>query len=224
MCCMCSGNGLITMNLFLEKEAYVAGEIANIKVAVHNMSNQNISDVILTLKRHIEYTTTLPNTHHKHESDIIAHASDTGVGAHGERMYMFNFVIPATAAIYNFAGCSLFKQWFVLKVKGVIKGFHSNLEISANLKLGHIPFLGNPVGLPSAPTMPYYAPGALSPIPLSNTTSNSHLPSENPRAPLYSTGPSSTNNFNGSLYAENGKTSEDSPPSYEESIKPSAPS
>ncbi|XP_050501302.1 arrestin domain-containing protein 1 isoform X2 [Diabrotica virgifera virgifera] len=179
MCCLCSGNGVITMNLYLDKEAYVAGEIANIKVIVYNMSNENFSDLILSLKRHTEYTTTSPNTHHKHETDIIAHASDTGVGAHGERTYNLNFMIPATAPINNFSGCSLFKQWFVLKVKGVIKGFHANLEISANLKLGHIPFLGNSVGLPPAPSMPYYEPG---------------------------------------------KHSGEAPPSYEESIKPSAPS
>ncbi|CAG9831706.1 unnamed protein product [Diabrotica balteata] len=214
ICCMCCASDPITMDVFLEKEAFVVGEVANIKVEVTNMSNESISELNLTLKMTIESKTTSPRTHHKYDNELIALTSATGVGAHGQRTYTFDFQIPHNAMIPNFAGSYLFKQWCVLNVEAVIPGCHSNLDISTGVKLGHIPLIGNQFPPSQVNMIPVHeAPGGAFPSRTMYDDPSSNpppYPPEGEKAPPYPTGPASGfpvpngAGFSGAPYPEKG--------------------
>lgn len=40
----------------------------------------------------------------------------SGVGAHGQRTYRIDFLIPQTVPVYNFTSCCLIKQYFIIAV------------------------------------------------------------------------------------------------------------
>lgn len=50
LCCCCCTSDPITMDVHLEKEAFVVGEVANVKVHITNMSNDSIESVNLILE------------------------------------------------------------------------------------------------------------------------------------------------------------------------------
>ncbi|KAG5891408.1 hypothetical protein JTB14_031475 [Gonioctena quinquepunctata] len=142
LCCCCCASGPITVDVHLEKESFVQGEVAKIKIEVTNLSNENIDEMSLKLLMTTESKSTSPRTHYKYDSELLWSDSNTGVGAHGERTYEFNVEIPRTAVLYNFNQCTLFRQWNSFKIEAVIPGCHSNLEIEPEVKLGHIPIAG----------------------------------------------------------------------------------
>ncbi|XP_057662386.1 arrestin domain-containing protein 2-like isoform X2 [Diorhabda carinulata] len=191
ICCCCCASDPITMEVNLEKEAFVVGEVAKIKVDITNMSNESIVELNVSMKMTIESKTTSPRTHHKYDTELIGLISDTGVGAHGQRVYNIDFQIPQSAIIPNFYGSSLFKQWCVLKVEAVIPGCHSNLEIESGVHLGHIPILEYN-SEPQPPRVNWIpaseAPGGLFPTPPIFNPGLNPPPYSPEKAPPYPTG------------------------------------
>ncbi|XP_050501285.1 arrestin domain-containing protein 3-like [Diabrotica virgifera virgifera] len=184
ICCCCCASGPITMDVVLEKEAFVVGEVAKIKVDITNMSNESTVELTLSLKLTVESKTTSPSKHYKYDKEYIQRVTDSGVGAHGQRIYKINFPIPRSAVVPNFINCTLFKQWSVLKVTAVVPGCHTNLEVETGIKLGHIP-------LPERPGPPPVAPVITSPAdqPMFNTNiTPPPYPTDGERAPPYPTG------------------------------------
>ncbi|CAG9821144.1 unnamed protein product [Phaedon cochleariae] len=142
LCCCCCASDPITMNVEYQKEAFVLGERAKIKVDITNMSNTSLEGLQLQVNMTIESKATSPRTRHKQDTEIVASTSDTGVGAHGQRIYDFDLLIPMSTVLPNFTRSALFKQWCDINVEAVIPGCHSNMEIGASIKLGHIPIGG----------------------------------------------------------------------------------
>ncbi|XP_074028770.1 arrestin domain-containing protein 3 isoform X1 [Leptinotarsa decemlineata] len=191
ICCCCCASGPITMDVMMDKEAFIVGEAAKIKVEVKNLSNENIDQMSVKIKMVLEYKTTSPRTSHKYDDELVASDYDTGVGAHGERTYLFDLRIPSSSAIYNFRRCTLFKQWFVLKVEANIPGCHSNMEVETGVQIGHIPVRGTEQPTHQISHLPSSEiPGGVFPPPPPK-----HVPDNPPpypsldREPPYPTGP-----------------------------------
>lgn len=139
ICCWCCTSGPITMAVHLEKEAFVVGEVANIRVDISNMSNQNIDSVNVKLSMKVTSMVTYPRSDCKYDNEVLAMQSDTGVGAHAERTYNFGLKILETRQLPNFSMSQLFSQRTKLKVTAVIPGVHSNLDVETYVTMGHVP-------------------------------------------------------------------------------------
>uniref|UniRef100_A0A6P7FVN7 Uncharacterized protein LOC114334667 isoform X3 n=1 Tax=Diabrotica virgifera virgifera TaxID=50390 RepID=A0A6P7FVN7_DIAVI len=75
---------------------------------------------------------------------ILITLAGSGVGAHGDRNYLFDFEIPPVA-LPNFFGCLLFETHYSLIAKAVVPGFHTNLYVqTGDIKLGTIPLINIP--------------------------------------------------------------------------------
>lgn len=59
---------------------------------------------------------THPQSDDKSETEIVVQEGNTGVGAHGDRDYFFELLIPQNLDLPNFTSCQLFSQWCTLKV------------------------------------------------------------------------------------------------------------
>ncbi|XP_072381137.1 arrestin domain-containing protein 4-like isoform X1 [Diabrotica undecimpunctata] len=138
VCCWCCASEPITINLFLEKDAFVLGEMAKVNVEITNWSNTNVEEFILTLNRVTMYHCELEGARHTKEQELIGFQNATGVGAHGKRTYTVNFQIPTTISVYNLTPCQLIKQIFILRAEAVLPICHQNLTVDAEIKLGHI--------------------------------------------------------------------------------------
>ncbi|CAH1184557.1 unnamed protein product [Phyllotreta striolata] len=141
LCCWCCASEPITLSLFVEKEAFTLGEIANILVEIVNMSNTNVEEFELSLVRVTEYLSEKNGTNHVTIKERVAVEKATGVGAHGRRIYRIDFQIPQTIDLYNFANCYLIKQQFMLMAEAALPGVHQNFSVFASIMLGHIPLL-----------------------------------------------------------------------------------
>nr|XP_023014664.1 arrestin domain-containing protein 3-like isoform X3 [Leptinotarsa decemlineata]XP_023014665.1 arrestin domain-containing protein 3-like isoform X3 [Leptinotarsa decemlineata] len=142
ICCCCCASGPITLDVHLQKEAFVLGEVARIRIVVSNLSNENIQGMNVTLIGNFQTIisiVTIPSTKERAESVLLASTSDTGVGAHGERTYDLELQIPTSAVVYNFKQCTLFQQKFILKIEARIGGCHTNMDVKTYVMLGHIP-------------------------------------------------------------------------------------
>ncbi|KAJ8967573.1 hypothetical protein NQ314_002772 [Rhamnusium bicolor] len=142
LCCCCCASGPITMNVHLEKEAYIQGETANVRVEITNMSNENVERVEVKMGMTVESRVTSPSSESKCDYELLATDNDTGVGAHGDRTYDFQLEIPKFTVVPNFNLCTLFKQWTILKVKAVLPSCHEDMDISTTIVMGHIPIGG----------------------------------------------------------------------------------
>ncbi|XP_018576804.1 arrestin domain-containing protein 3 [Anoplophora glabripennis] len=194
VCCWCCTSGPITMEVHLQKEAFVVGEVAKMRVDITNMSNKSIESVRVKLKMEVKSMVTHPRDESKSNSELLATNSDTGVGAHGQRSYDLNLEIPQSAQVPNFEQCVLFSQKTKLEVTAVLPGCHTNLKAVAYVTIGHIPIDGFNQNLGHEPKkhppdtaadIPPYAPGPIGFInPQEATAAPSAPPSEGgPSAP-----------------------------------------
>lgn len=147
-CGWCCGSGCITMDVHLEKTAFVVGEVANVGVDVNNMSSEYISSVSIWLKRIVVSKVTSPREDTKSKSTLLATMGNTGVGAHRQKAYNFPLVIPEPAQFVNFGTSKLFSQKTTLKVIANIDGCHTNMKIKLDVTLGHIPIQDNFTSVP----------------------------------------------------------------------------
>ncbi|XP_023014669.2 arrestin domain-containing protein 3 isoform X2 [Leptinotarsa decemlineata] len=139
ICCWCCASGPITLDVHLQKKAFVLGEVSRIKIVISNLSNVNIEQINVKLKSVIICKVTSPSMKKKSDTELLSSTSDTGVGAHGERTYDLELQIPTAGVVYNFKRCTLFKQNFTLEVEACIGGCHTNMNVKTNVVLGHIP-------------------------------------------------------------------------------------
>lgn len=135
----CCAKGLVQMNVTSKKRAFVVGEKAAIKIHVMNMSKVNVETLQVKIKQDVEFTVSHPSTWHKYDTQLIAASYNTGVGAHGERTYDLEIEIPP-AGVYNFHGCRLFNSHFTLTISASFSGWHTDLNMTTNIGLGHIPY------------------------------------------------------------------------------------
>lgn len=181
LCCWCCASGPITMDLHLEKEAFVVGEVANLRVDITNMANESIESVSVRLGMDVRFRVTSPSRESKSDYELLATDSDTGVGAHGQRTYNFTLEIPDSAQVPNFNLCELFSQETTLTVTAVIEGCHNDMDIDVDITMGHIPIHGASV---SAEQYPSNAcpPNTYPPNPYPPTTypPNPYPPNTNP--------------------------------------------
>ncbi|XP_057661952.1 arrestin domain-containing protein 1-like isoform X6 [Diorhabda carinulata] len=138
LCCCCCKSSPVTMDLLFDKEAFLIGEVAKIRMKIVNMSNTTIPQVVMFLQQKIIYKSDMGYS--TYDINELATASISGVGAHGDRNYLFNFEIPSSANVPNFTGCRLFDTKVFFTAEAVIPGFHTNLRIDTEtIILGHIP-------------------------------------------------------------------------------------
>ncbi|XP_050501287.1 arrestin domain-containing protein 3 isoform X2 [Diabrotica virgifera virgifera] len=140
-CCCCASDPL-TMEMRLEKEAFAMGEKMKVNVRIVNLSNTTVPRVELNLQQNIWYKTL--TGYRKLDPYILITLAGSGVGAHGDRNYIFDFEIPPVA-LPNFFGCLLFETHYSLIAKAVVPGFHTNLYVqTGDIMLGTIPLIDIP--------------------------------------------------------------------------------
>ncbi|KAJ8968527.1 hypothetical protein NQ317_001722 [Molorchus minor] len=137
-CCCCKSDP-ISMNVRLDKEGFILGEMAKIVVDIKNTSTTNIDSVNLEIATKIVSKTVYPRTRTKRERTQLVVANDTGVEAGGERSYNFVVQIPPSAVLPKFNLCRLFTKWTNLKVVAVLPTPHTNMKSKSILTLGHVP-------------------------------------------------------------------------------------
>ncbi|KAG5891405.1 hypothetical protein JTB14_031472 [Gonioctena quinquepunctata] len=216
LCFFCCVGGPITVDVNLEKEAFVLGEIAKIKIDINNSTNQEIDQISMKLILTTRSKTTSLESNDKYESEVIWSAGNMvpGVGANGSKTYEFDMKIPKTAPLYNFNRSILFNQWTTLKVGAVISGCHSNIEIAPQVMLGHIPI----ARLQDQQTH-HPEPVMYSQSPLNSTTDNAPpYPTRAPRFPVPTATPAP---FGFAISPSNGPSPANAPP---DESTPSAPS
>lgn len=116
ICCWCCKSDPMTMEVHLEKEAFLVGEVVNVRVDVTNMSNKNIERMLVKLGTEIKSMVTHPSHASKSDYELLATSNDSGVGAHGQRTYHFTLEIPESAQVHNFNLCQLFSETTKLEV------------------------------------------------------------------------------------------------------------
>lgn len=99
----------------------------------------------------VEFTATCPSTRYKYSTELLASSYNSGVGAHGEKIYNLDLEIPSTAVIVNFRSCRLFSCQYALEVTASLPGCNTDLDIATNVGICHIPY-------PEAPPVNEAAP------------------------------------------------------------------
>lgn len=107
----------------------------------------------------IEERVNSPSSDTKYSEVILATIVETGVGAHGNRIYNLDLLIPIDTDLPNFDTCTLFKQYCEIEVKilliqkqnmlsniisyfqveAKLPGPHTNMRLEQKVRLGHIP-------------------------------------------------------------------------------------
>ncbi|CAH1111895.1 unnamed protein product [Psylliodes chrysocephalus] len=141
LCCWCCTSEPITLSLFVEKEAFTLGEIANVIVEIINMSNTNVEEFNLSLIRITEYLAEKDGGKHIKVKERLTNETVSGVGAHGQRTYRIDFLIPQTVPVYNFTSCCLIKQYFIIAAEATLPALHQNFSAYSTIELGHIPLM-----------------------------------------------------------------------------------
>ncbi|XP_023311066.1 arrestin domain-containing protein 3 isoform X1 [Anoplophora glabripennis] len=179
LCCWCCASGPITMEVHLDKEAFVVGEVVNVRLDITNMSNESIESISAQLGMNVKCRVTSPSSDSKSDFELLATDNDTGVGAHGQRTYNLTLEIPESAQVPNFNLCELFRQETTLKITAVIEGCHNDMDFDTEITMGHIP-----VHDPSSPAE-QYPPSAYQPnmYPPNTYPPNTYPP--NPVMPPY---------------------------------------
>ncbi|XP_056630435.1 arrestin domain-containing protein 17-like [Diorhabda sublineata] len=136
VCCLCCTGGEISMNLQLEKNGFILGEIAKVQIEVKNMSRVNIEQIMLTLTRIWDYKS---EGRKERIKEIMATETETGTDAHTQRTYLIQFKIPQEISIHNLVKCILIKETFRLRAEVLLPLTHRDLVVDAIVKLGHIP-------------------------------------------------------------------------------------
>ncbi|XP_056630805.1 arrestin domain-containing protein 1-like [Diorhabda sublineata] len=135
----CYAGDPITMDLVLEREAFVVTEPICFKLDVNNKSSENIEDINVTLTLVIEATASNPRIAHRYEQ-ILLNGAKIGKMRGGEKnIFPLKFEVPQTKEIPNFNGSSLFRQKCVLKAECLINDSENTLDVQTEIKLGHIP-------------------------------------------------------------------------------------
>ncbi|XP_023311073.1 arrestin domain-containing protein 3-like [Anoplophora glabripennis] len=142
VCCWCCASGPITMEVHLEKEAFVVGEVAKLRVDIDNMSNERVESVLVNLIMKIKSKVSASTDRGKSNRELLAINSYTGVAAHSQRSYDLNLEIPQSAQVPNFDQCKLFSQETKLEVTAVIPECLTNMKAVSYVTLGHIPIDG----------------------------------------------------------------------------------
>lgn len=135
----CYAGDPITMDLVLEREAFVVTEPISFKLDVNNKSGENIEEINVTLTLVVEATASNPRVTHRYQQNLLTGAKAGGLKGGEKSIYPFRFEIPQTTEIPNFIGSSLFRQKCVLKAECKIHNSENTLDVQTEIKLGHIP-------------------------------------------------------------------------------------
>uniref|UniRef100_A0A6P7F2G8 Arrestin domain-containing protein 3-like n=1 Tax=Diabrotica virgifera virgifera TaxID=50390 RepID=A0A6P7F2G8_DIAVI len=125
-----------TMELRLERDNYVLGDVIYFKAIIRNTSDSEINSIAVQLSTTVQLTAYSPSTRHKTERILLAVAEGSGVAPGSTKIHKFSLKIPETAVITNFTRCTLFKQWCSLRVQALYPLFHSNMVAEVTIKLG----------------------------------------------------------------------------------------
>ncbi|CAG9832506.1 unnamed protein product [Diabrotica balteata] len=192
-----------TMELQLEKDNYVVGDVINFKALINNTSDSEISSVMVQLSTTIQLTAYSPSTRHKTERVLLAVAEGSGVAQGSRKIHKFSLKIPETAIITNFTKCTLFRQWCSLRVQALYPLFHSNMVAEITIKLGNTVIrmdqMQHPISNPSNSFVPVAQapPVVYPPVPPSAPLANDRL----------------------TYIDDNNGTAEGPPPSYDDVVK-----
>ncbi|XP_072383765.1 arrestin domain-containing protein 5-like isoform X2 [Diabrotica undecimpunctata] len=203
----CYAGDPVTMDLILEREAYTVNEPILFKLDVNNKSDQDISEIDVTLTLVVEVTATAPRRSRKYYEKLLTGAKGREL-AHGQQeLYSFRFQVPDNIDIPNFIGSTLFRQKCVLKAECKIQDSDTMLDVQTELKLGHIPVeRSRRITHPHGPVRRVHSSGAIN-RPLGFNFFNTSDNASAPPADYQPTAPRTTDDI------------DNLPPSYEEAVR-----
>ncbi|XP_044257596.1 arrestin domain-containing protein 3-like [Tribolium madens] len=157
VCCWCCQGGVVTVELELPKIAFTPGETIPFKVNITNLSNTNVDNIKIKLRKTVTFRVTDPQSETKVDVDDILSFGEHGVGAHGEHTYNLTLAIPPGLEVPNFTKCNLFKVEYLLKVTAEMDSCTMDLDVEAwDIQLGHVQYTGtNPPPSAYPPTNSY---------------------------------------------------------------------
>ncbi|XP_044755834.1 arrestin domain-containing protein 3-like [Coccinella septempunctata] len=138
VCCWCCSQGDISLDININKTAFIPGESVKLFLTLTNMSNSNVEEVNAIFQQYLKSKVELPKHDFKEDKFEFSRKSLSGVGAHGENKYDMELLIPAPAPYPNLNRSSLFEISYDIEICAVISGCHSNMELSFNVEIGHI--------------------------------------------------------------------------------------
>nr|XP_023014656.1 arrestin domain-containing protein 17-like isoform X1 [Leptinotarsa decemlineata]XP_023014657.1 arrestin domain-containing protein 17-like isoform X1 [Leptinotarsa decemlineata] len=140
--CCCPG-GSISIDLRMEKIAFVQGEMAKVQVDLTNFSNERVEKIVIKLTRTIKSRLELrQRDFFRYQHDVLSSNFDIGVEAREQRTYEFDLEIPRSEVLYNFKRCVFLCQWFTLSVEAILPGNNKNIIVETKVEIGHIPLGG----------------------------------------------------------------------------------
>lgn len=181
VCCWCCAQGEISLDININKTAFVPGENVKLFMTLTNMSNSNVDEVSAKFMQYVKSKVEHPHYEHKEDQYEFGFKTWSGVGAHGENQYDMEILIPPQAPFPNLNRSSLFEISYDVEICANIDGCHSNMDLSFSIEIGHIQHqsqLGSNPLPPVEGIAPVYPP----------TTSGYPYPISQPTAPLVNTG------------------------------------
>lgn len=85
VCCWCCEQGDITLEININKTAFVPGEKIKLFMTVTNMSNSNVEEVSAKFMQYLKSKVESPKHDHKENQYEFGQSTWSGVGAHGKR-------------------------------------------------------------------------------------------------------------------------------------------
>ncbi|KAK9886117.1 hypothetical protein WA026_014903 [Henosepilachna vigintioctopunctata] len=162
ICCWCCAGGEITVNINVNKTAFVPNESVKLYVALTNMSNSNVEGLQARLVQYIKSSVYSPSHETKTDENTLVEDTWSGVGAHGENNYDIQLPIPSDIFVPNLDRSTLFEVSYDIEITAAISGCHSDIDLSFSVNLGHIQHqsqvVGNLASTGIIPTSPFVPP------------------------------------------------------------------
>lgn len=149
------GGSNFNMNASIPISGFVAGQNVNVLAEVDNQSNVDVVYLKISLKRYIEYHSTLPSKVKK-EIRTEGEMRCKGVGKKEKKNYNELFRIPATPPT-NILFCRVIKIYYELQIKAKVSGINTSPVMRFPITIGTIPLFNFPqngqMPMPTAPAI-----------------------------------------------------------------------
>ncbi|KAB0801520.1 hypothetical protein PPYR_05874 [Photinus pyralis] len=137
-CCFCCKSGPLTCIISIPRTGYVSGQTIPVVLDVDNISNIEITNVQVSLRKIVTYHTQTPRRESKKDVKVIAEIKVGSTTPHGSNTYNQPIVIPPIPPS-NLTNCNLIDLDYELYVELNISGFHTNLTGKIPITIGTTP-------------------------------------------------------------------------------------
>ncbi|KAF5292961.1 hypothetical protein FQR65_LT11078 [Abscondita terminalis] len=137
-CCFCCKSGPLTCIVSIPRTGYVSGQLLPVVMEIDNISNIEITNVQLMLRKIVTYHTQTPRKEIRKDIKVITEIKIGSITPHGSNTYNQPITIPPIPPS-NLTNCNLFDLDYELYVELNISGFHTNLTGKIPITIGTTP-------------------------------------------------------------------------------------